>query len=79
MMRKKRAQISLELGLAFILIFMLLLAGVKLSVWLIGRMVDRQEDYERSRAGATYQYLGAEVNESNSARYKPLKFFGSGS
>jgi hypothetical protein len=74
--KKSRAQVSLELAFAFICIFILIIAVVKLSTWLIGRMVVRQEDYENTRVEAgTPGSLGREVGEDASSRYPKLKFF----
>lgn len=70
---KNNAQISLELGLAFVLIFLLLLASVKLSVWIVSTLMQRNDIYESSRPGATYEHLGAEIDEDS---LQPLRFFG---
>jgi hypothetical protein len=70
-----KGQVSLELATAFICIFILLLASVKLCTWLAGRIVVRQEDFEASRARAASANIGEEVNESNTARYQNLHFF----
>ena len=74
MKRSKKGQVTLELGLAFICVFLILLGGVKLCTWCIGRMVERQEDYEASpeygREIATEKdTMGVEVDESD---YQPL-------
>ena len=52
-MKKNRlkAQVSLELGTAFVCIFLLLVAGAKLCTWLVGQMVTRQENYQTTRPG----------------------------
>jgi hypothetical protein len=74
--KKTKAQVSLELGLAFVCIFILLIASVRLSFWLVSRMVARQQDFEGSRPRATSDLLGTEVDEPNSSgRYPPLRFF----
>jgi len=74
--KKIKAQVSLELAFAFFCIFILIIAAVKLSTWLIGRMVVRQEDYENSRVSASSPgSLGREVDENASSRYPKLKFF----
>ena len=65
-------QVSLELGAAFICIFIILFASIKICTWVVGRMVVRQEDYEASRNSAT---IGVEVDESDTARYKKLDLF----
>lgn len=72
MKRNNKAQVSLELGLAFVCAFIILLGGVKMCTWFIGRMVQRQEDYEASdaygRVTATEKdtnTIGVEVDESN--------------
>ncbi|MFH0827149.1 MAG: hypothetical protein V1923_04625 [Candidatus Omnitrophota bacterium] len=72
---RRRAQISLELGTAFILIFILLFASVNLARWLVGRMVTRNLIYENSRASAgdPYRNLGVEDSEADAL---PLRFFG---
>ena len=69
----RKAQVSLELGTAFVLVFLLLFGSVNLARWLVSRMAGRQHEYEGSRRSATYEYLGMEVDETN---YRPLRFFG---
>ncbi|KPK97555.1 MAG: hypothetical protein AMJ95_08490 [Omnitrophica WOR_2 bacterium SM23_72] len=73
--KRCRAQISLELGTAFVLILLLLFGSVNLARWLVGRLVVRQEIYEGSRPGAAdpFLHLGAEDDESTAV---PLRFFG---
>ncbi len=72
-------QVSLELATAFICMFILVLASVKIATWVAGRMVVRQEDFETSQnygrvtAGSTN--IGVEVDESNPTRYQELHFF----
>ena len=68
-----RAQISLELGTAFVLIFLLLFGSVNLARWLVARMFYRQQIYENSRVQASYSNLGVEDDERNALR---LRFFG---
>ena len=74
-LRRNRGQVSLELGAAFLCVFILLLASVKLCTWAVGRMVVRQEDFEGSRVEAGSTNIGVEVDESDSARYQELHFF----
>jgi len=69
MFKRIKGQVSLELGAAFLCIFLLLLASVKLCVWLAGRMVTRQERYEAFRGSETLNRvdrsdIGHEVDES---------------
>jgi len=76
--RNTKAQISLELATAFFCMFLLLLASVKLCVWVVERMVVRQEDFDNSRVEAGTPGAGGfgeEVDESNATRYKDLHFF----
>lgn len=72
---KNKGQVSLELGAAFICIFLILLASVRIATWVVGRMVVRQEDYERSRVSAASTNIGQEVDESDTTRYKKLNIF----
>lgn len=72
---KDKAQITLELATAFICVFILILASVKICTWAVGRMVVRQEDYEKSRIEATSTNIGKELDESNPTRYQKLRFF----
>lgn len=78
MRRNNKAQVSLELGLAFVCAFILLLGGVKMCTWFIGRMVQRQEGYEASNAYgreiATEEgTIGVEVDESNYQKMDLIK------
>lgn len=58
--------------MAFVCAFLILLGAVKMCTWFIGRMVQRQEDYEtsgdygREVAGGRYgsSQIGVEVDES---------------
>lgn len=63
-------QVSLELATAFVCILMLLLASVKLSVWVVGQMVTREQGYRDTRI--TGGNAGDPVNEPTN---KPLDFF----
>lgn len=60
---KTQGQVTLELATAFICIFLLLIASVKLCTWFLGQMVVRQENYESSRARATSTNIGEPLNE----------------
>ena len=75
--RNKRAgQITLELGLAFVCVVILLLASVKACVWIVARMTVRQEDFTNSRIRASSSpNLGEEVNESDTNKYPDLRIF----
>lgn len=77
--KKGKGQVSLELGAAFICIFIILFATIKICTWVVGRMVVRQEDYETSanygRVTAGSANIGVEVDESDTARYKKLDIF----
>ena len=77
MFKNKRinGQISLELGAAFICIFLILLASVRIATWVVGRMVVRQEDYESTRTTAGSTNIEQGVDESDTARYKKLDVF----
>lgn len=72
-------QVSLELGTAFICIFLILLASVKICTWVVGRMVVRQEDFEKNpnygRVTAASTNIGVEVDESDPTRYQSLNIF----
>ena len=81
-----KGQVSLELAAAFICVFILLLASVKLCTWAVGRMVVRQEDFETDTEDRKYgrvtaggggdpNKIGVEVDESNTTRYQDLHFF----
>lgn len=66
-----RAQVSLELSISLIAACILLVASVKLFVWLNNRFILRQQDYEAGRVGNTGQL----VDDSNVERYKRLEIF----
>lgn len=70
-----KGQVSLELGATFICIFLILLASVRICTWAVGKMVVRQEDYERSRIAAGSTNIGQEVDEKDTTRYKKLDVF----
>lgn len=55
----RRAQTTLELTIALVLIMILLVGSAKIFVWLNGRMVQRAEDYEGSRIAAGSVPAGA--------------------
>lgn len=70
MKQNNKAQVSLELGMAFVCAFLILLGAVKMCTWFIGSMVQRQEDYETSdgygRTIATLNNtMGVEIDESD--------------
>lgn len=78
MRRNNKAQVSLELGMAFVCAFIILLGAVKMCTWFIGRMVQRQEDYETSddygRTTATLNNtMGVEVDESGYQKLDLIK------
>jgi hypothetical protein len=61
-------QATIEVTLAFICIFILLFAAIKIFIWITETMVQRQEDFEASRvdAGSIGQNEpGVYVDESN--------------
>lgn len=66
-------QSTLELTVAMIAVFILLLASVKLFVWVNERLVLRQEDYEATRVAAASNNPGVQVDESG---YPLLDIFG---
>jgi len=70
---KRKAQSTLELTVAMIAVFILLLASVKTFVWVNQRMVLRQEDYEGTRVAAASNNPGVQVDESD---YPLLDIFG---
>ena len=49
----RKAQSTLEVTLAFVIIFILLFAAVRIFIWLAETMVHRQWDYEGQRANVT--------------------------
>lgn len=69
----KRGQSTLELTVAMIAVFILLLASVKTFVWVNQRMVLRQEDFEATRVTAASNNPGVQVDESG---YPLLDIFG---
>ena len=69
----KRGQSTLELTVAMIAVFILLLSSVKIFVWVNQRMVLRQEDFEQSRVAAASNNPGVQVDESG---YPLLDIFG---
>lgn len=76
---KVKAQVSLELATAFLCVFILLLASVKMCTWVMSRVVVRQEDYEASRLQAgdadANQNQEVQVDESDLKKYPELHFF----
>ena len=73
--KKSPAQVSLELALSLICVFLLLLGCLKVFVWVNSRLVMRQEDYERSRVSAGSGTSGQETQVDES-RYPKLDIFG---
>ena len=61
--RENRAQSSLELSVALIAVMMLIVAMVRLFVWITGRMVKRQVYYDSTRVVATEPGTEGEYNE----------------
>jgi hypothetical protein len=74
MKTQARAQISLELGMAFVCLVLLIVASIRLSGWLIVRMMDRNHAFEQTRVSASEPggNLGREDDES---ALTPLKLF----
>ena len=73
----RKAQVSLELGLALIGVFILLVGVLNVFIWVNQRMVQRQKDYETDRQLAGSSYTGQEVrvDESNTTKYPDLDIF----
>jgi len=78
-LRRHKGQVSLEIATAFLCVFIILLASVKLCVWVVRYMVVRQEDFETSeeygRVTAGSTNIGVEINESDTNKYPELHFF----
>lgn len=68
----ERGQVSLEITIAFIALFILLLGSVKIFVWLNEQMVLRQEDYESTRVAGGSSNSEVQVDESD---YPKLDIF----
>jgi hypothetical protein len=76
--RKNMGQVSLELATAFVCMFILMIASIKICSWVIDKMAVRQQDYESSRVNAGDEasgQFGAQVNESDTTKYKKLRLF----
>ncbi len=69
----RNGQSTLELTVALVAVFILLLGTVKIFVWVNEQMVLRQEDYEATRVAAASDNPGIEVDESG---YPKLDIFG---
>ncbi len=54
----KGGQTSLEMTVALVMVMMLLLASVKIFLWLNQRIVIQQVDYENTRVQAGNGYIG---------------------
>lgn len=63
MIKKPSAQVSLELAVAFIGIFLLLLGALKIFVWVNQRLVLRQEAYDATRVTAAGMEKGLDGAE----------------
>ena len=74
---KVKAQSTLEITVALVAVFILLLGSTKILVWLNERMVLRQEAYESSRVAAGKAAPGVEVQVNESA-FPELDIFGGG-
>jgi len=76
--RYKKAQATLEMTLALMIVLILFFGTIKIFVWFASRIVQRQEDYEeiseRVAAGSIQKdESGVYVDESD---YPPLDIFG---
>ena len=80
----KKAQASLEMSAAFIVVLILLIAAVRLFAWLNASMVYRQSDYERTRVEAGNASLvgvnltdqtSTEGVQTNESAYPQLNIF----
>lgn len=76
---KNRAQVSLEVTVAFICIMVLLFASVRIFVWMNQRMVQRQKDYEDTRIAAGSIEAGESgvyVDYSDEEKYPKMDILG---
>ena len=48
-MKNKSSQVSIELTLAFIVVFMLFIASAKIFSWFCNSLAERQQAFEESR------------------------------
>ena len=75
----KTGQVTLEIALSLICVFLLLWGSVKVFVWVNGRLVLRQEDYESSadygriKAGSSSEEVPLQESVSP---YPELDIFG---
>lgn len=72
-LRGKKAQVTLEIALGLVCVFILLFGAVKIFMWANNRFIMRQEDYEKTRVTAGSSNPGLEVDES---AYPKLDIFG---
>ena len=70
----KKGQATLEITVALVAVFTLLLGSTKILVWLNERMVLRQEAYESSRVAAGR--TGSGVVEVDESGFPELDIFG---
>lgn len=70
----RKAQVSLEIALSLICVFILLLGTLKVFVWVNSRLVMRHEDYEETRVRAGRRSSMVGLDES---KYPKLDIFGS--
>ena len=68
-----KAQSTLEITVALVAVFILLLGSTKVFVWVNEQMVLRQEGYESTRVAAGSTNPGVQVDESG---YPLLNIFG---
>ena len=69
---KRKAQVSLEIALALIGVFILLFGTMNVFIWVNKRLVQRQKDYEHTRISAGNAAQEVPVNESG---YPKLNIF----
>lgn len=70
-----KAQVSLEIALSLICVFILLFGSLNVFLWVNKKIVHRQQDYEASRQPAGDNEPGKQVDETNKTRYPNVDIF----
>lgn len=70
---KNKAQVSLEMGLALVGVFLLLVAVINVFTWVNKRLITRQQDYEKTRVRAGSSNTEVKVDESAYPKLDILK------
>ena len=70
-----RGQASLEMGLAMMGALLLLYGSLKVCLWLVDRVVDRQVAYDKSRVSAGSDASPGAWNDPTKADAAKLKMF----